>query len=125
MKRDATLKALAEARHFDPFSVLGPHVEADGVLIRAIIPPAERVTVTRQGAAPVDMTRRHPAGIFEARLAALEEIPDYRLQVTFPPACTSKWTIPIVTAGSSRTSTCICSARESTPGFTTSSARTR
>ena len=84
MKRDATLKALAEARHFDPFSVLGPHVEADGVLIRAIIPPAERVTVTRQGAAPVDMTRRHPAGIFEARLAALEEIPDYRLQVTFP-----------------------------------------
>ena len=29
-KRDATLEALAEARHDDPFGVLGPHVEREG-----------------------------------------------------------------------------------------------
>ena len=49
VKRDAVLQALAEARHADPFSVLGPHVEPDGVVIRTIIPTAERVTITRNG----------------------------------------------------------------------------
>ena len=43
-------QAIAEARHADPFSVLGPHVEPNtAVVIRAIIPTADRVTVTRNG----------------------------------------------------------------------------
>jgi 1,4-alpha-glucan branching enzyme len=84
MKRDATLQALAEARHSDPFSVLGPHVESGGVVIRAYFPPAERVTIARPGLPPVAMTRRHASGIFEAKLQGTNEIPDYRLHVTFP-----------------------------------------
>jgi 1,4-alpha-glucan branching enzyme len=84
MKRDAMLQALAEARHSDPFSVLGPHVESGGVVIRAYFPPAERVTIAGPGSAPVEMTRRHASGIFEARLPGKKTIPDYRLQVTFP-----------------------------------------
>jgi len=83
LKRDALLQALAEARHADPFGVLGPHVESDGVVIRAIVPTADRVTVTRNGSAPIDMTRRHPSGIFEATIAGATEIPDYRLRVSF------------------------------------------
>jgi 1,4-alpha-glucan branching enzyme len=83
MRRDATLDALAEARHADPFSVLGPHAGPDGVVVRACIPAADRVTVTRAGSAPAAMTRRHPAGIFEATLPDAKEIPDYRLQVTY------------------------------------------
>ena len=81
VKRDPPLQALAEARHADPFGVLGPHVEPEGVVIRAVIPTAERITVTRNGSGSGEMTRRHPAGIFEAVLPDLTEIPDYRLQV--------------------------------------------
>ncbi|MEN3339865.1 MAG: 1,4-alpha-glucan branching enzyme [Acidobacteriota bacterium] len=82
-KRDASLEALAEARHDDPFGVLGPHVDPKGVVIRACLPTAERVAITRNGSAPVEMKRRHAAGIFEACLTGVRSIPDYRLQVTY------------------------------------------
>jgi 1,4-alpha-glucan branching enzyme len=82
-KRDPSIQALAEARHEDPFSVLGPHVEGDDVVIRACIPTAERISIARNGSAPVPMKRRHAAGIFEGVLPAAKEIPDYRLKVTY------------------------------------------
>src|SRR4051812_44041378 len=88
MTRDSTLEALAGARHSDPFSVLGPHVEADGVVIRTIDPAAERIAVTRTGSDPVPMTRQHPGGVFEARLPRTAQIPDYRLTVTYPDGVT-------------------------------------
>ena len=91
MKRDPLLQAIAEARHADPFAVLGPHVEPHkGVVIRAVIPTAERITVTRNGSGSIEMTRRHPAGIFEAVLPDLTEIPDYRLQVSYQGGATSE-----------------------------------
>jgi 1,4-alpha-glucan branching enzyme len=83
VKRDALLEALAEARHADPFGALGPHAGTRGVVIRTIIPTAEHVTVTRRGSRPVDMSRRHSAGIFEALLPDTTEIPDYRLRVSY------------------------------------------
>ena len=83
MKRDAALQAIAEARHPNPFGVLGPHKEPGGVVIRACIPTAERVAVTGNGLGAIPMTRRHPAGIFEATIPGATEIPDYRLQVTY------------------------------------------
>jgi 1,4-alpha-glucan branching enzyme len=83
MKRGGVFQALAEARHADPFSVLGPHIEPGGVVVRAILPTAERVTVLRNGSHPVDMARRHAAGVFEATLAGATEIPDYRLRVAY------------------------------------------
>ncbi len=82
-RRDATLEALAEARHHDPFGVLGPHVDARGVVVRVCLPTADRVTVVRNGSAPVSMKRRHPAGIFEASIPGLNAIPDYRLEVQY------------------------------------------
>ena len=36
------------------------------------------------------MTRRHPSGIFEAILPGKKEIPDYRLQVTYPGGVTAE-----------------------------------
>jgi len=84
-RRVDPLTLLAGARHPDPFSVLGPHVTGTGVVIRAILPGAERVDVIAQGiAVPVAMERGHPAGVFEARLEGLHEIPDYRLRVIHP-----------------------------------------
>ena len=82
MKHSASFEALAEARHPDPFGVLGPHVEPGGVVIRAIVPTAESITITRNGSRPVGMVRRHPSGIFEATLSGATEIPEYRRRVT-------------------------------------------
>jgi 1,4-alpha-glucan branching enzyme len=91
VKRDPLLQAIAEARHADPFAVLGPHVEpSKGVVIRTVIPTAERITITRNGSRSIEMTRRHAAGIFEAVLADLTEIPDYRLQVSYQGGATSE-----------------------------------
>ena len=76
-KRDALLEALAEARHEDPFSVLGPHVEAGGLVIRACVPTAERISITRNGSPALPMKRRHAAGIFEAVVPRVKEIQEY------------------------------------------------
>jgi 1,4-alpha-glucan branching enzyme len=75
-------EALAGARHSDPFSVLGPHVERGRLVIRAIQPAARSVDVVRAGRADVAMELRHPAGIFEAVLEDESEVVDYRLRVT-------------------------------------------
>jgi 1,4-alpha-glucan branching enzyme len=91
VKKDPLLQAIAEARHADPFAVLGPHVEPNkGVVIRTVIPTAERITVTRNGSGSIEMTRRHPAGIFEAVLPDVTEIPDYRLHVSYQGGGTSE-----------------------------------
>jgi 1,4-alpha-glucan branching enzyme len=81
---EAELHAIAEARHSDPFAVLGPHVTERGLAIRAMRPGAESVFVTRRGAPDVPMVKRHPAGIFEAEIPGVREIVDYRLRVTYP-----------------------------------------
>jgi 1,4-alpha-glucan branching enzyme len=76
--------ALAEARHHDPFSILGAHVVEDGVVIRAFLPHAEQASIIWPGGDPVPMQKRHDAGIFEGPLAGLTTIPDYTLRVTHP-----------------------------------------
>jgi 1,4-alpha-glucan branching enzyme len=83
VKRDPLFQALAEARHADPFAVLGPHVEPNGVVIRAIVPGAERVIVALDASPGIQMTLRHPSGVFEATVAGRHDIPDYRLRVTY------------------------------------------
>ena len=80
---DVDLAALADARHADPFGVLGPHRTPDGIVIRAMLPSAARVELVGYGGAPLEMARRHPAGIFEARLPDSDEIPDYRFHVRY------------------------------------------
>ena len=47
------LERLAEARHWDPFSVLGPHVVSlrtgNAIAVRAILPDAARAFVLSEG----------------------------------------------------------------------------
>jgi 1,4-alpha-glucan branching enzyme len=81
---DRVIEDLAGARHSDPFAVLGPHPDTDGVLIRVIQPRAEAVAVLVPDREPVQMQRRDRAGIFEARLEGGGSVPDYRLRVTYP-----------------------------------------
>jgi 1,4-alpha-glucan branching enzyme len=79
------LAAVAEGRHHDPFSVLGPHVEGDRLVIRACLPGAETVAVAfNGGGASAPMQQRHPAGLFEASLAHEGgELPDYRFRANY------------------------------------------
>jgi 1,4-alpha-glucan branching enzyme len=66
---DAQIAALVEARHGDPFALLGPHAVAKGVVIRAFVPHAETVSVIESGGKPLaHLLRRHDAGLFEGLL---------------------------------------------------------
>jgi 1,4-alpha-glucan branching enzyme len=86
------LDLIAAARHPDPFSVLGPHVELAGgepvLVIRTCQVHAAAVEVVRldeagQPAAATPMERRHPAGVFEAAFPG-ERVPfRYRLRRRF------------------------------------------
>ena len=80
---DPQLDTLAAARHSDPFSLLGPHRQDGGVVIRTFQPAAERVAVVRDGT-EVPMTRVHLAGIFEARFPDVSDFFDYRLRIVYP-----------------------------------------
>jgi 1,4-alpha-glucan branching enzyme len=87
--KDKPFDALIEARHPDPFSVLGPHVVDDQLVIRACLPSAESVTVAIKGMPEIDMVRRHAGGVFEALLPRQGDIPDYRLRVKYPDGVTA------------------------------------
>jgi 1,4-alpha-glucan branching enzyme len=79
---------LVGARHWDPFSVLGPHVVGLGkkkaVAVRAILPLAERAYVldSRGGTERrTGMKRLHPAGVFEAVFPDEKERFPYRIEI--------------------------------------------
>jgi 1,4-alpha-glucan branching enzyme len=76
--------AIAGARHSDPFSFLGPHLEGGRIVIRTMQPGAQAVVVVGAGGHQVSMDKRHPAGVFEAVLPGVVEVPDYRLRATYP-----------------------------------------
>jgi len=81
----ATLSALAEARHPDPFSVLGPHPAPGGLVLRAFLPGARAVDVlARQG--ETHLGRLEPAspdGLFQGRLSSTQA---YVLRIEWPGA---------------------------------------
>jgi 1,4-alpha-glucan branching enzyme len=83
-RETVAIDAIAHARHGDPFAVLGPHVRRGALTIRAFVPGAETVSVTRNGGPLLEMTRRHDAGIFEAVISGSSEVIDYRLRAVYP-----------------------------------------
>jgi 1,4-alpha-glucan branching enzyme len=93
MLDNAQIAALLAARHSDPFALLGPHRGADGALyIRVLLPSATTIAIVDSKAKLLaNMQKRHVDGFFEARLdidresalGALDDVPNYRLQVQF------------------------------------------
>ncbi len=78
------INALVAGRHADPFSVLGLHADASGALwIRALLPQADTVAVLDAGSGIVlaQLARRHPQGLFEARIPRRRKRFEYRLRV--------------------------------------------
>ncbi len=73
----AGLRLLAEARHHDPFEVLGRHPEGERVRVRAFLPDAEWVRLEDSG---LDLRRREGTDFFEI-LADAGQVPErYRLR---------------------------------------------
>jgi len=63
----AAIEALVEARHGDPFAVLGPHEGDDGRAELRVFMPDARAVVALEAATGVEIARlerRHPAGFF-------------------------------------------------------------
>jgi 1,4-alpha-glucan branching enzyme len=81
----ADLERLVALEHRDPHSILGTHVEPDGVVVRVFRPDAERVTLHIDGEEKGRaMARVHPEGVFEIRLKGRRELFAYRFEMFFP-----------------------------------------
>jgi 1,4-alpha-glucan branching enzyme len=86
MLEDRDLAALLEARHADPFAVLGMHADADRDLwVRALLPGARQVLLfeTRTGKRLGELLRRGDQGFFEGLIPRRRNTFDYRLKVTW------------------------------------------
>jgi len=82
----ADAELLIGGAHRSPHSVLGAHVVDDQVLVRALRPGAESVTVLL---GDLDNPERHAlahqhGGIWGGVLTGHDAVPDYRLEVTYP-----------------------------------------
>ena len=56
---EGEISALAAGRHPDPFAVLGPHDAPEGLVIRAFVPHAEKLSVVVPSGGLVELARRH------------------------------------------------------------------
>ncbi|MCP5286842.1 MAG: 1,4-alpha-glucan branching protein GlgB [Burkholderiaceae bacterium] len=86
MISNADLHALREARHADPFAVLGMHTDAHRQLwVRAWLPGASAVGVveTKTGRTLAALDLRHKDGFFEGVIPRRRTPFDYRLDVTW------------------------------------------
>lgn len=84
MLSDDDVQALLEARHPDPFGVLGLHVDAAGALwARTLLPEAESVAVcdAATGKRVAALTLRDSRGLWEGLLPRRRRRFDYRLRV--------------------------------------------
>ncbi len=73
--------AVAEGRHGDPFSILGPRVIGGRTVVRTFQPEAKSIVLKDgQGASLGLMEKGHAAGLFE--LTVNGDCSDYRLEIT-------------------------------------------
>ncbi len=68
----------------DPHALLGAHPAAGGVAVRAYRPNAERVEVVIDGESPREMSRTHPAGLFELLVEGRADSFPYQLRTHYP-----------------------------------------
>jgi 1,4-alpha-glucan branching enzyme len=74
--------------HPDPHHLLGAHPNGRRkVVVRAFRPDAERIRALPEGGEPVELERRHPAGMFEGAVPGSLPL-SYRLSVAYPDGVT-------------------------------------
>jgi 1,4-alpha-glucan branching enzyme len=79
----ADVARLLAARHDDPFAVLGPHAVAGGVMLRALVPGADRLDLLAEDGLVLELPRRQEA-LFEGFVPG--DPGAYRLRVPGRPA---------------------------------------
>jgi 1,4-alpha-glucan branching enzyme len=77
------LELLARREHPQPHQILGAHPTAGGVVVRALRPGAEKVSIRRDKGKSVALTLIHPGGIFEGEIEGAELPLRYRLRVDY------------------------------------------
>ncbi|KAF1054638.1 MAG: 1,4-alpha-glucan branching enzyme GlgB [Stenotrophomonas maltophilia] len=77
------LERLKRGEDGNPFAVLGPHPEGDGVRVRAWLPGAQGVELidAHNGASLGTLEQEDAAGIFSRRF---DQVPAYRLRIQWP-----------------------------------------
>jgi len=79
------LERLIALEHGDPHSILGAHLEPQGVVVRVFRPDASRVALLIDGEEEARaMARVEPAGLFSIYLRKRRDLFGYRLQIEFP-----------------------------------------
>src|SRR4030095_15977615 len=90
------MERIIRGEHSDPFQFLGAHPTESGgksaIVIRAFLPHAAHAEILQGGEQvisltplpPLQMTRVHAEGIFEAIIPGTDEILPYRLHQTLP-----------------------------------------
>ena len=77
------IQAIVDARHSDPFAILGMHVIGDVVAVRAMLPHASHVLVidANTGERVVSLARAHDAGFFSGAVPGRTTPFAYQLEV--------------------------------------------
>ncbi|MGZ6561069.1 MAG: 1,4-alpha-glucan branching protein GlgB [Solirubrobacteraceae bacterium] len=81
---DDEIELVVARRHWDPHQVLGAHAVDDGVVVRALRPDAREIRARVDGAEPVTLGQRHPAGMFEGFVHGATLPLRYELEVSYP-----------------------------------------
>jgi 1,4-alpha-glucan branching enzyme len=81
---DAEIELVVRREHADPHHVLGAHRSDGGIVVRAFRPAAAQVRARPNGGEPVELERRHPAGLFEGTLRSADFPVRYDLEVRYP-----------------------------------------
>ena len=82
------LDALVRREHSNPHSVLGPHPEGDGVVIRVLRPSAAEITAELDDGTTLELEQIHPGGVFEGVVEGAGMPLHYRLEVSYGSAGT-------------------------------------
>ena len=85
MVATSDLDRLAKREHSQPHAILGAHAQNGGVVVRALRPSAQSVSVKPARGKTVALTQIHPAGIFEGEIPGAELPLRYKLKVDYGP----------------------------------------
>jgi 1,4-alpha-glucan branching enzyme len=79
----AELEALTRREHAQPHAILGAHATDGGVVVRALRPAAQAISIKPSKGRSVPMEQIHPAGVWEGMLPGAEVPLRYRLTVDY------------------------------------------